>query len=61
MADIDEMIDIISKCESLVDDKIILLEDMERYGVAEPHSCDKSLRELYELKDRIISIVGEGK
>jgi len=61
MADIDEMIDIISKCESLVDDKIILLEDMERHGVAEPHSCDKELHELYGLKDRIISIVGEGK
>ena len=48
MADIDEMIDIISKCESLVDDKINLLGDMERYGVAEPHSCDKELHELDE-------------
>lgn len=57
----EELIDIINKCEYLVDEKIVLLQDMERRGVCEPNSVDDELKELYYLKNRIISATGEGK
>ena len=57
----EELIDIINKCEYLVDEKIVLLQNMERHGVCEPNSVDDELKELYYLKNRIISATGEGK
>lgn len=57
----EELIDIINKCEYLVDEKIVLLQDMERHGACESNSVDDALKELYYLKNRIISATGEGK
>lgn len=57
----EELIDIINKCEYLVDEKIVLLQDMEKRGACESNSVDDELKELYYLKNRIISATGEGK